>query len=246
MSVHSTHCCPIHGCKYGEEQQYVCTIVLGFEKPVYPKNNGCEMCEDEKETPVTNRLSHMSTQKLFELRGAVENAITSPDRYCLSGECKSTNWGGKDRLHLRTRSECPPPNMEQLETWAREIDEALEEPQRGKPVFKTEEEKMTEVTVKPTLTDAQFSLLSEISTYARRIKRHAENYGQDLEYLQRAVERGKVPPSVHAEMPNVNLVNEFIFALTRLADDFGIPDELVTLALQTKTAEIAVRITRGK
>lgn len=37
MSVHTTHCCVIHGCKYGEDD---CPVALGQEKQEYP----CEYC----------------------------------------------------------------------------------------------------------------------------------------------------------------------------------------------------------
>lgn len=36
-----THCCPVHGCKYGDDD---CPVVSGAAKPVYPNNNGCEDC----------------------------------------------------------------------------------------------------------------------------------------------------------------------------------------------------------
>jgi hypothetical protein len=36
-SVHSTHCCTQHGCKYGDKD---CPVVLGIEKQGYP----CEDC----------------------------------------------------------------------------------------------------------------------------------------------------------------------------------------------------------
>lgn len=38
-----SHCCPIHGCKYGHED---CPVVLRKVAPTYPNNNGCELCED--------------------------------------------------------------------------------------------------------------------------------------------------------------------------------------------------------
>lgn len=46
-SVHATHCCPIHGCKYGGQW---CPVTEGHEKPVYPANNGCESCEADRQT----------------------------------------------------------------------------------------------------------------------------------------------------------------------------------------------------
>ena len=39
-----SHCCPVHGCKYGYED---CPITAGKVAPQYPHNNGCEICESE-------------------------------------------------------------------------------------------------------------------------------------------------------------------------------------------------------
>jgi hypothetical protein len=41
-----THCCPRHGCKYGEWQVPHCVVAHGDVEPAYPHNNGCEICED--------------------------------------------------------------------------------------------------------------------------------------------------------------------------------------------------------
>ncbi len=38
MSVHSTHCCEKHGCKYSDPD---CTVVLGTESGIY-----CEDCSE--------------------------------------------------------------------------------------------------------------------------------------------------------------------------------------------------------
>lgn len=51
MSEHKacpSHCCPIHGCKYGHED---CPIVNGKAGPTYGKNNGCECCEMDAADP---------------------------------------------------------------------------------------------------------------------------------------------------------------------------------------------------
>jgi hypothetical protein len=40
---HETHCCPLHGCKYGDED---CPVAALEIEPKYPKNNGCEECEE--------------------------------------------------------------------------------------------------------------------------------------------------------------------------------------------------------
>lgn len=39
--VHENHCCPIHGCKYGDAD---CPVVL----KLIPSNHRCESCDDEK------------------------------------------------------------------------------------------------------------------------------------------------------------------------------------------------------
>lgn len=59
MSAHTTHCCPVHGCKYGNDLKVVgddlveakggCPVSDGAEKPAYPNNNGCEPCEHDAE-----------------------------------------------------------------------------------------------------------------------------------------------------------------------------------------------------
>lgn len=43
--VHETHCCPDHGCKYGDDY---CPVVLGLTKE---RNTHCEMCEYVYEHP---------------------------------------------------------------------------------------------------------------------------------------------------------------------------------------------------
>lgn len=40
-SVHDRHCCPVHGCKYGDED---CPVVLGLEEGL-----PCEFCDEEFE-----------------------------------------------------------------------------------------------------------------------------------------------------------------------------------------------------
>lgn len=42
-------------------------------------------------------------------------AQEDPVKYCCSGRCAETNWGGKDRLHLRSAT-CPTFNSTEL-TW---------------------------------------------------------------------------------------------------------------------------------
>lgn len=37
-----SHCCPVHGCKYGYAK---CPVSIKKVVPQFPKNNGCELCE---------------------------------------------------------------------------------------------------------------------------------------------------------------------------------------------------------
>jgi hypothetical protein len=39
-----SHCCPVHGCKYGHDD---CPVVAGTMAPTYSNNNGCEDCESD-------------------------------------------------------------------------------------------------------------------------------------------------------------------------------------------------------
>lgn len=45
VGVHQTHCCPVHGCKYGDED---CPVDRQEVAPQYPNNNGCESCEADR------------------------------------------------------------------------------------------------------------------------------------------------------------------------------------------------------
>lgn len=45
-----SHCCPTHGCKYGDD---CCPVETGRIAPEYRSNNGCEECEDDEEMRAT-------------------------------------------------------------------------------------------------------------------------------------------------------------------------------------------------
>lgn len=51
-SVHSSHCCVLHGCKYGEES---CPVVIKTEAQEYP----CEWCHEEgfEEAPTIESIN---------------------------------------------------------------------------------------------------------------------------------------------------------------------------------------------
>jgi hypothetical protein len=65
MNAHSTHCCPKHGCKYGDPG---CPIYFGEELPYYFGNNGCEICEytETKKEELETRLDALE-RRLEEL-----------------------------------------------------------------------------------------------------------------------------------------------------------------------------------
>lgn len=65
-SVHSSHCCPVHGCKYGDEH---CPVATGQRAPSYPLNNGCEGCELKREEG--NRFWGFNDEELDEIRSAL-------------------------------------------------------------------------------------------------------------------------------------------------------------------------------
>lgn len=44
----------------------------------------------------------------------IKLALENPTKYCCSGRCEDTNWGGVDRLHLRW-SGCPEFSRSELE-----------------------------------------------------------------------------------------------------------------------------------
>lgn len=64
--VHQTHCCIIHGCKYGDED---CPVVSGEIKQAYP----CEYCSDENEE---NYIARELYATLKELRDCSGQAFT--------------------------------------------------------------------------------------------------------------------------------------------------------------------------
>lgn len=51
IGVHTSHCCALHGCKYGDEN---CPVVLKTHKQEYD----CESCDYDKEFP------HIDTERL--------------------------------------------------------------------------------------------------------------------------------------------------------------------------------------
>lgn len=69
-----THCCPIHGCKYGDDY---CPVYSGKIKPVYDQNNGCEQCDWDRENLISAGLK--------DLRGQTERKILANDSVIISG-----------------------------------------------------------------------------------------------------------------------------------------------------------------
>lgn len=52
--VHAAHCCPVHGCKYGDDG---CLIANKDMKPTYGKNNGCELCDMDDAATFEDRIT---------------------------------------------------------------------------------------------------------------------------------------------------------------------------------------------
>ncbi len=75
-----THCCPIHGCKYGHSG---CPVVSGEFVPEpnerWP-NNGCELCEADRES-----IEYLKQRGLvpegFEGWNAIEQVVAAWDSY---------------------------------------------------------------------------------------------------------------------------------------------------------------------
>ena len=50
----------------------------------------------------------------------IQMALDEPERYCCSGRCPDTNWGGVDRVHYRG-SECPEFSKSELEGYLSKV-----------------------------------------------------------------------------------------------------------------------------
>lgn len=76
-SVHDSHCCPEHGCKYGDAD---CPVVLGKEIGIY-----CEMCEwDESDPDVILRKKlvaalHEAYDALMRGRPQIRGVLVAQD-----------------------------------------------------------------------------------------------------------------------------------------------------------------------
>lgn len=59
--------------------------------------------EDTQRCPITRRRDEWPIPR-------DTREFTEPTKYCRHPRCEDTNWGGKDRLHLRTKGPggCPP------------------------------------------------------------------------------------------------------------------------------------------
>lgn len=77
-SVHSTHCCVRHGCKYGDED---CPVILGTEKQEYP----CENCDPNEDILNGGATASVSIEKLGTMlriyREKLEQAEMKPIDY---------------------------------------------------------------------------------------------------------------------------------------------------------------------
>lgn len=64
IGVHSTHCCPKCGCKYGDPQ---CPVKLELIETVFL----CESCEQDKEE-LLERFENMSFSELSDLESVLQ------------------------------------------------------------------------------------------------------------------------------------------------------------------------------
>jgi len=66
--VHTEHCCAIHGCKYGKNEE--CTVVIKAKKQNYIQSSPCEICETCGFTTVKDMI-----KSLHPTYGSLENQI---------------------------------------------------------------------------------------------------------------------------------------------------------------------------
>lgn len=73
MSVHSRHCCAIHGCKYGDE---FCPVEKNLEKAEFP----CEQCGWENGTEnLLTRLDALEQRvKKLEAKSTLHHGRVGP------------------------------------------------------------------------------------------------------------------------------------------------------------------------
>jgi hypothetical protein len=92
----STHCCPIHGCKYGydsrgfvDSKEFYCPIGTRAIKPEYPNNNGCEQCEADQLPDATDELDRQRARiKVMDalLAAAQEYELSYGDIFSILAE----------------------------------------------------------------------------------------------------------------------------------------------------------------
>lgn len=83
MSVHGTHCCTTHGCKYGDED---CPVVLGTESGI--AEEWCEMCEWDANDPSVQEQKRLQEEnkKLLEVLEWISNHEASAEEYRLEAK----------------------------------------------------------------------------------------------------------------------------------------------------------------
>jgi hypothetical protein len=78
MSVHSTHCCKKHGCKYGDDN---CPVVSGIEKAKYM----CEDCENGLQSQIETfliQLDYLTDDQRLEIISHYCKHCGSKDTNC--------------------------------------------------------------------------------------------------------------------------------------------------------------------
>lgn len=74
MSVHSAHCCVIHGCKYGDEN---CPVVLGDEVQESP----CSQCFENADEAETAGVTGVVLRRGIACENISELPSVAPDGY---------------------------------------------------------------------------------------------------------------------------------------------------------------------
>lgn len=81
--VHDAHCCPVHGCKYGDDY---CSVVEGFERGI--KDEGCEFCHEDSQNPDKIRIKELEAELALVRRAA---RLIHRRRWAVSGSLEMAN-----------------------------------------------------------------------------------------------------------------------------------------------------------
>ena len=90
LSVHDSHCCSEHGCKYGDPD---CSVVLGYESGVL-----CEECEWNEQNP--DKIAHKNLIKEHDALN-IKYALLVPESFDIESKMS------KQLLKELIARECP-------------------------------------------------------------------------------------------------------------------------------------------